>query len=60
MKKLKEKLLALKNELIKLLHDWKKYKPIRGKIEDFFKVLKQGLSLNKNYINIHLILLKIP
>ena len=26
---------------------WEKFKPIRGKIEDFFKLLKQGLNLRQ-------------
>ena len=30
----------LKIELFKKLDDWEKFKPIRGKIEDFFKLLK--------------------
>ena len=33
----------------KKLDQWKKFKSIQGKKEDFFKLLKQGL----NYINIH-------
>ena len=37
----------LKIELFKKLDDWKKFKPIRGKIEDFFKLLKQGLNMRK-------------
>lgn len=35
----------LKHELFKKLDPWKKFKPIRGKIEDFFKLLKQGLNM---------------
>jgi len=27
--------------------NWKRYKPIRGKIEDFFKLCKSGLNLKK-------------
>lgn len=38
---------GLKKELFKKLDEWKKYKPIRGKIEDFFKLLKQGLNLRE-------------
>jgi hypothetical protein len=38
---------TLKNELLKKINNWKKYKPIRGKIEDFFKLCKSGLSLKK-------------
>jgi len=37
----------LKHELFKKLDDWKKFKPIRGKIEDFFKLLKQGLNMRE-------------
>ena len=37
----------LKHELFKKLDNWQKYKPIRGKIEDFFKLLKQGLNLRE-------------
>ena len=37
----------LKKELYKKLENWKKFKPIRGKIEDFFKLLKQGLNMRK-------------
>ena len=35
----------LKHELFKKLDQWKKFKPIRGKIGDFFKLLKQGLNM---------------
>jgi hypothetical protein len=38
---------TLKTQLLKKIADWKKYKPIRGKIEDFFKLCKSGLSLKK-------------
>jgi hypothetical protein len=38
---------TLKNELLKKIQKWKHYKPIRGKIEDFFKLCKSGLSLKK-------------
>ena len=37
----------LKTLLIKKIANWKKYKPIRGKIEDFFKLCKSGLNLKK-------------
>ena len=33
--------------LIEKLKNWKHYKPIRGKIEDFFKLCKSGLGLKK-------------
>ena len=37
----------LKIELFKKLDKWKKYKQIRGKIEGFFKLLKQGLNMGE-------------
>lgn len=37
----------LKMELLQKISKWKKYKPIRGKIEDFFKLCKSGLNLKK-------------
>ena len=37
----------LKRELLQKISKWKKYKPIRGKIEDFFKLCKSGLGLKK-------------
>ena len=37
----------LKHELFKRLDKWEKFKPIRGKIEEFFKLLKQGLNLRE-------------
>lgn len=37
----------LKTELLQKINKLKKYKPIRGKIEDFFKLCKSGLSLKK-------------
>lgn len=46
---MKEKRLynSLKNELIKKIDSWEKFKPVRGKIEDFFKLLKQGLNMRE-------------
>ena len=38
---------TLKTELLKKLAKWEHYKPISGKIEDFFKLCKLGLSLKK-------------
>jgi hypothetical protein len=38
---------TLKNELLKKIQKWKHYKPIREKIEDFFKLCKSGLNLKK-------------
>lgn len=37
----------LKHDLFKKLGQWKKFKPIRGKIEDFFKLLKQELNIKQ-------------
>ena len=55
IKKKQNKILAqkkqfynnLKIELFKKLDNWKKFKPIRGKIEYFFKLLKQGLNMRE-------------
>ena len=41
------KFQTLKKALFEKLSNWKKYKPIRGKIEDFFKLCKEGLSMKK-------------
>jgi hypothetical protein len=38
---------TLKKRLIEKIEKWKHYKPVRGKIEDFFKLCKSGLSLKK-------------
>lgn len=38
---------SLKNLLLEKIKNWKDYKPIRGKIEDFFKVTKQTFGLDK-------------
>ncbi len=46
-KKSKKLYNTLKNVLIQKIENWKQYKPIRGKIEDFFKLCKSGLSLKK-------------
>ena len=37
----------LKSLLLKKVENWKKFKPIRGKIEDFFKVSKEAFGLDK-------------
>ncbi len=37
----------LKMILLQKIENWKRYKPIRGKIEDFFKLCKSGLGLKK-------------
>ena len=34
--------------LLKKLKEWKKYKSIRGYIEDFFKICKQTFNIHKN------------
>lgn len=41
------KYISITKELFKKLDNWKKYKPIRGKIEDFFKLCKKGLNMKK-------------
>ncbi len=46
-KRAKKLFNTLKNQLLKKIAIWKKYKPVRGKIEDFFKLCKSGLSLKK-------------
>ena len=38
---------SLKNILLTKLNDWKELKPIRGKIEDFFKVAKEAFGLGQ-------------
>jgi hypothetical protein len=38
---------TLKKILMEKIENWKQYKPIRGKIEDFFKLCKSGLNLKK-------------
>ncbi|MGB7969181.1 MAG: IS5/IS1182 family transposase, partial [Methanobacterium sp.] len=44
---LKDLYKTLKRILLKKIDNWKHYKPIRGKIEDFFKLCKSGLGLKK-------------
>jgi len=46
-KKLKPTYKKIKRKLLQLLEDWENYKPIRGKIEDFFKLCKEGVNLRK-------------
>jgi hypothetical protein len=41
----KQQFKNLKNKLFHMLTNWKDYKPIRGKIEDFFKVSKRAFGL---------------
>ena len=45
--KLKKLYKTLKRTLLEKIENWKRYKPVRGKIEDFFKLCKSGLSLKK-------------
>jgi len=45
--KIKKIYNTLKKILLEKIKNWKRYKPIRGKIEDFFKLCKSGLSLKK-------------
>ena len=46
-KRLKQLYNTLKRILLEKIENWKHYKPIRGKIEDFFKLCKSGLGLKK-------------
>jgi hypothetical protein len=46
-KRVKKLYNNLKKILFEKIRNWKHYKPIRGKIEDFFKLCKSGLSLRK-------------
>jgi hypothetical protein len=46
-KQLKQLYNTLKKILIEKIRNWKRYKPVRGKIEDFFKLCKSGLNLKK-------------
>lgn len=50
LKQEKELFLELTTTLYKKLKNWKKIKPIRGLIEDFFKVCKD--ANNKSYLKI--------
>lgn len=45
-KRLKRLFKSLKTKLIGMLNNWKDFKPIRGKIEDFFKVSKNAFGLD--------------
>lgn len=47
LKQEKKLFLELTTTLYKKLKNWKKFKPIRGLIEDFFKVCKDALGLGK-------------
>jgi hypothetical protein len=46
-KQLKQPYNTLNRILIEKIETWKRYKPIRGKIEDLFKLCKSGLSLKR-------------
>lgn len=45
--KIKNILKKTTNQLLKLINNWKEFKPIRGYIEDFFKVCKQAFNMHK-------------
>jgi len=47
-KEVKKLYKTLTKILIQKIQNWKRYKSIRGKIEDFFKLCKSGLNLKKN------------
>ena len=47
LKQEKKLFLELTTTLYKKLKNWKKFKPIRGLIEDFFKVCKDAFGLGK-------------
>ena len=44
---LKEEINDLANQTVEILREWKDYKPIRGIIEDFFKVAKNTFDLDE-------------
>ena len=44
---LKEEINDLANQTVEILREWKDYKPIRGIIEDFFKVAKNAFGLDE-------------
>ena len=44
---MKQLFKSIKNILVKMLLNWKDYKSIRGKIEDFFKISKDAFGLGK-------------
>ena len=46
-KKTKNEISDLVNQTVKILTDWKDLKPIRGIIEDFFKVAKEAFGLGE-------------
>lgn len=46
-KKLRQIIKKVTNQLLRLLKHWKDFKPIRGYIEDFFKVCKQAFNMHK-------------
>jgi hypothetical protein len=45
--KLKSIFKRIKRQLLGFIADWENYKPKRGKIEDFFKLCKEGVNLKK-------------
>ena len=58
VKKLKREINRLFNRLSNMLENWKEYKPIRGLIEDFFKVTKSAFNLDKLHKYTHESVLK--
>lgn len=47
IKKLKQEMNRLARKLFRYLENWKELKPVRGIIEDFFKVAKDAFGLGK-------------
>ena len=47
IEKLKKEIHDITNQLLEILKNWKDLKPIRGIIEDFFKVAKKAFGLGK-------------
>jgi hypothetical protein len=38
----------MKKQLLGFIPDWENYKPKRGKIEDFFKLCKEGVIFEED------------
>ena len=47
LEKMKDEIHELTNQIVEILKDWKDLKPLRGIIEDFFKVAKKAFGLEK-------------
>ena len=47
LKEMKNEILKITNQIVEILKKWKTLKPIRGIIEDFFKVAKKAFGLGK-------------